>query len=243
MFRKLLINFSILGSVACGIYGCPSIWDTTYSYEITEEEANEIINNYNTTEAVNNLETVYFRHYTSTPGTYTATICYIDFNQDSLYYYENTTIEYEDTATGYTRKLSDSLVLLDGDQLSVYETDYTTGEGNSTQTTLVDPQTTFSTYANNILSYLVYNEDVLTLIKERATSDITYYKYYSFLNIFAHVEQSTDDDVLFSGYVNVYYNDNGLLDGYYYQVSQIVENDYVYIYDDYYADYNVDIPR
>lgn len=240
MRGKLFTIFSIFGAVACGIYGCPynrtTIFQTDY---LTEEQANEIFSNYNTTEAIANIDTLYFIHSIYSLGYETSTITYIDFNKDSLYYYEYTTVTYEDPKTYNNEILSVRKVVLENDLLSIQETDLTTGIGTSTESIVADMETTFEEYSNNVLSNLVYNEDTHNWMKECATDSITYFRYGNGnLRVGAYVEETTDSGS-FSGYVDINYNVNGLLTYFSYSADQQIEDETTYFHDYYSCSYDL----
>ncbi len=226
MKRKILTYFGVVAIFAFSLFSCGGkividkneALDFSKYTDITEEEANQIINNFYADRAVNDIDTLIFKFESLDNEDKTITEAYINFDNKNLYFYKST-IEISGTELKH-----ESYIEVEGYHEYVVVNNL---DGTATETIgeLVDSETTFSNHSNSILEYIKYNEDMYaTLTKHASETDVSYSTYGNYFKIDVTIDQTTAEGSFF-GNAYAVYAINGLLIELSYEAEQTVDGE------------------
>lgn len=226
MKRKILTYFGVVAIFAISLFSCGGkividkneALDFSKYTDITEKEANQIINNFYADKAVNDIDTLIFKFESLDNEDRTITEAYINFDNKNLYFYKST-IEISGTELKH-----ESYIEVKGYHEYVVVNNL---DGTATETIgeLVDSETTFSNHSNSILEYIKYNEDMYaTLTMHASETDVSYSTYGNYFKIDVTIDQTTAEGSFF-GNAYAVYAVNGLLIELSYEAEQTLDGE------------------
>lgn len=221
MKRRNFVYFGIVALLAGSLLSCGSEIDPKSYTDITKDEAQTIIDNFDPETALNNIDTIAYEVTMTQNDDYMNASYHVDFREESLYLY------YHLDSNNYEGSEVDATYLITGsDDTYTFSTEMATSSYSGSATYEIGYEEA-KTYLDNLtysmLLALVYDEEELEEMEDYG--EVTYGTFSNYIKFQVTDEETIDEDNYF--YINYYliYTTDGLLRYGYTEVTETVDGE------------------
>lgn len=217
--------FAFVGAVALvagSLLSCGSETDPNKYTDITKEEAQEIIANFDPETAIANVNTLVYEASAVENDLYMDGIYHADFREESLYLY------YRLDSNGYSDIDMSMAYLITGsdDSYTLYQKMSTSSGASISQGSQIDYQTAKSNFDNltsGIFDALVYNEEAIAEME--TYGDVTYGSFSNYIKLQVTAEKEIDEENYYDINYYLIYTTDGLLRYGYLDLNETIDGE------------------